>query len=239
MDNPVPETTISPVVWDRYYIQTEIEIQEDFRAYIARYRNLDKMQVKIFDFRSGRLVHTLDVKDILAPYLEDYQPADKKLDAICYEEKDCLCIFLEERRLRKKSSEQLPVTVLLLDIQSGEIVAELKEDSWTEEDVSGEETGNDLKELLTYNEIPYEEIEWFPTTETLGIQMISRDLPKDARILEQFPELTEQKEETAVINWYIKEQGDWKEQLEQFLPRGEELKIPETTEPSMRVAPLV
>ena len=65
------------------------------------------------------------------------------------------------------------------------------------------------------------------------------DIPEGSQIYDKFPELKKEKNEKKTIYFYIKENGKWEEQLEQFLPKGEKLQIPEKEETIMEITPLV
>ena len=69
------------------------------------------MDIKVYDFESGKCIAKWNGKEKLSPYLEEYQVAEEKLETCIYNKKPCLCVFMEEKKIRKHAAEELPQTV--------------------------------------------------------------------------------------------------------------------------------
>ena len=113
------QSAVPPIVWGEYYIQANMQVEGDFKTYIERYCELKKMDIKVYDFESGKCIAKWNGKEKLSPDLEEYQVAEEKLETCIYNKKPCLCVFMEEKKIRKRAAEELPQTVFLLEIETG------------------------------------------------------------------------------------------------------------------------
>lgn len=233
------QSAVPPIVWGEYYIQANMLVEGDFKTYIERYCELKKMDIKVYDFESGECIAKWNGKEKLSPYLEEYQMAEEKLETCIYNKKPCLCVFMEEKKIRKYAAEELPQTVFLLEIETGKVLKQMQKEEWIEREDVVEKLKVQLKDLVNPKQLKYEKSAFFLTSDTLGIQVEGSDIPKGSRIYDKFPELKKEKNKKKTIYFYIKENGKWEEQLEQFLPKGEKLQIPEKEEIIMEITPLV
>ena len=224
------QSAVPPIVWGEYYIQANMQVEGDFKTYIERYCELKKMDIKVYDFESGECIAKWNGKEKLSPYLEEYQMAEEKLETCIYNKKPCLCVFMEEKKIRKHAAEELPQTVFLLEIETGKVLKQMQKEEWIEREDVEEKLEVQLKDLVDPKQLKYEKSAFFLTSDTLGIQVEASDIPKGSRIYDKFPELKKEKNKKKTVYFYIKENGKWEEQLEQFLPKGEKLQIPEKEE---------
>lgn len=233
------QSAVPPIVWGEYYIQANMQVEGDFKTYIERYCELKKMDIKVYDFESGECIAKWSGKEKLSPYLEEYQMAEEKLETCIYNKKPCLCVFMEEKKIRKHASEELPQTVFLLEIETGKVLKQMRKEEWTEREDVVDKMEVQLKDLVDPKQLKYEKSAFFLTSDTLGIQVAVSDIPEGSQIYDKFPELKKEKNKKKTIYFYIKENGKWEEQLEQLLPKGEKLQIPEKEESIMEITPLV
>lgn len=197
------------------------------------------MDIKVYDFESGKCIAKWNGKEKLSPDLEEYQVAEEKLETCIYNKKPCLCVFMEEKKIRKRAAEELPQTVFLLEIETGKVLKQMRKEEWTEREDVVDKMEVQLKDSVDPKQLKYEKSAFFLTSDTLGIQVEISDIPEDSQIYDKFPELKKEKNKKKTIYFYIKENGKWEEQLEQFLPKGEKLQIPEKEEIIMEITPLV
>ena len=233
------QSAVPPIVWGEYYIQANMQVEGDFKTYIERYCELKKMDIKVYDFESGKCIAKWNGKEKLSPDLEEYQVAEEKLETCIYNKKPCLCVFMEEKKIRKHAAEELPQTVFLLEIETGKVLKQMRKEEWTEREDVVDKMEVQLKDSVDPKQLKYEKSAFFLTSDTLGIQVEASDIPKGSRIYDKFPELKKEKNKKKTVYFYIKENGKWEEQLEQFLPKGEKLQIPEKEEIIMEITPLV
>lgn len=146
---------------------------------------------------------------------------------------------MEEKKIRKRAAEELPQTVFLLEIETGKVLKQMRKEEWTEREDVVDKMEVQLKDSVDPKQLKYEKSAFFLTSDTLGIQVEISDIPEDSQIYDKFPELKKEKNKKKTIYFYIKENGKWEEQLEQFLPKGEKLQIPEKEEIIMEITPLV
>ena len=179
-------------------------------------------------------------KKKLSPYLEEYQMAEEKLETCIYNKKPCLCVFMEEKKIRKHAcGRNCLKRFFLLEIETGKVLKQMQKEEWIEREDVEEKLEVQLKDLVDPKQLKYEKSAFFLTSDTLGIQVEASDIPKGSRIYDKFPELKKEKNKKKTVYFYIKENGKWEEQLEQFLPKGEKLQIPEKEEIIMEITPLV
>ena len=178
-------------------------------------------------------------KEKLSPYLEEYQVAEEKLETCIYNKKPCLCVFMEEKKIRKHAAEELPQTVFLLEIETGKVLKQMRKEEWTEREDVVDKMEVQLKDLVDPKQLKYEKSAFFLTSDTLGIQVEISDIPEDSQIYDKFPELKKEKNKKKTIYFYIKENGKWEKKLEQFLTKGKKLQITEKEETIMKITPLV
>ena len=153
-------------------------------------------------------------KEKLSPYLEEYQVAEEKLETCIYNKKPCLCVFMEEKKIRKHAAEELPQTVFLLEIETGKVLKQMRKEEWTEREDVVDKMEVQLKDLVDPKQLKYEKSAFFLTSDTLGIQVEISDIPEDSQIYDKFPELKKEKNKKKTIYFYIKENGKWEEQLD-------------------------
>ena len=67
------QSAVPPIVWGEYYIQANMQVEGDFKTYIERYCELKKMDIKVYDFESGKCIAKWNGKEKLSPDLEEYQ----------------------------------------------------------------------------------------------------------------------------------------------------------------------
>lgn len=142
------QSAVPPIVWGEYYIQANMQVEGDFKTYIERYCELKKMDIKVYDFESGECIAKWNGKEKLSPYLEEYQMAEEKLETCIYNKKPCLCVFMEEKKIRKYAAEELPQTVFLLEIETGKVLKQMQKEEWIEREDVVEKLEVQLKDLV-------------------------------------------------------------------------------------------
>jgi len=223
-----------PRVFNSKYIAYPILREKISRkGYTERLKDVKRFDVIIYDMNTQEKVRTINVKEYLQAYSNEWQLFDPRIDSIYRDERFYARFYLEKKpqKISKDETKNIydrSMSMLYIDIENGESFWESDGSVVMKETWEASKTWLEYGKLLKINGCEETDIRYFPSQNKLvQISLPVKSLPaENKKLYELFPSLKEVDRNSGLyVRIYL---NNWKDDLgliELLLPEGQEEKF--------------
>jgi len=208
------------------------------KGYTERLNDVKRFDVIIYNMNTQEKVHTIDVKEYLQAYSNEWQLFDPRIESI-YSDGRYYARFYLEKKPQKISKDETKnifdrsMSMLYIDIENGESFWESDGSITRKGTRESSKTWLEYAKLLKINGCEETDIHYFPSqNELVQISLPTKSLPaENKKLYELFPSLKEVDRNSGLyVRIYL---NNWEDDLgliELLLPEGQEEKFQDAFE---------